>query len=91
MHPKFRPALLALALTLAPVTAFAQTETDTASPTAPAEVGTTTEGVEERREGGFPWGLLGLLGLAGLAGRQKAEQPRTEVRLGGPTDGPRRS
>ncbi|GMA15831.1 hypothetical protein E5F05_06610 [Deinococcus metallilatus] len=37
---------------------------------------------------GFPWGLLGLIGLAGLAGRGNQ---RTEVRLGGPTEGPRPS
>lgn len=71
--------------------------TDGATDTAGTEndaVTTTSEsdGVagNERQGPGFPWGLLGLAGLAGLAGRRAVEQ-RREVRLGGPTDGPRPS
>lgn len=69
------------------------TGTDTAGTTQNDAITTTSEsdGVAgNERQGGFPWGLLGLLGLAGLAGRSAA-QPRTEVKLGGPTEGPRRS
>lgn len=74
------------------------TATDTATDTEVSNdaVTTTTEsdgvpGNEPERNNGFPWGLLGLLGLAGLAGRNRAPEHRTEVRLGGPTDGPRQS
>lgn len=79
------------------VTDTATEATDTATDTEVSNdaVTTTSEsdgvpGNEPERNNPFPWGLLGLLGLAGLAGR-RAPEPRTEVRLGGPTDGPRQS
>lgn len=68
--------------------------TDTTGGVANDTVTTTSEsdGVagNERQGSPFPWGLLGLIGLAGLAGRSRPQE-RTEVKLGGPTEGPRRS
>ncbi|UQN10052.1 WGxxGxxG family protein [Deinococcus sp. QL22] len=82
--------ILTLMLTLAPLPAYAQDTTDTATTGTDTTVQTTNNNND-----GFDWnwlGLLGLLGLAGLSGRREAVAPaRTEVRLGGPTDGPRPS
>jgi len=89
----------ALADTATTETEITTTETTTDTATTDTEVtndavttASESDGVQgNERQGGFPWGLLGLLGLAGLAGRNRAPEPRTEVRLGGPTDGPRQS
>ncbi len=87
--------ILSLMLTLAPIPAYAQDTTDTATTTTDtATTGTdTTLQTTNNNNDGFDWnwlGLLGLLGLAGLSGRRETVTPaRTEVRLGGPTDGPR--
>ncbi|GBF07287.1 hypothetical protein DAERI_130117 [Deinococcus aerius] len=103
MTPNLKKILVALVLVAAPVTATAQTTDTTSTDTTTTDttgtvqndnVTTTSEsdGVPGNEQQGsrFPWGLLGLIGLAGLAGRGRTEE-RTEVKLGGPTEGPRRS
>ena len=73
-----RKTILALALTLAPMSAFAQT-TDTTTPATTGDTSTTgstnTTGTgttdNTNRNDNSNWGWLGLLGLAGLAGLRR--------------------
>jgi|GEM_PF-4899251 len=65
--------LLALTLTLAPVTAFAQTDDTTGTTGTTDTTGTTTMDNDNNDDRGFDLGWLGLLGLAGLAGLRRRE------------------
>lgn len=69
MKPFLRTALVA-ALLLAPVPAFAQTESTDVT------TDTTTASTTADRNNDFDWGWLGLIGLAGLAGlRRRDDRP----------------
>lgn len=61
-----RKALLALVLTAAPVSAYAQ---DTGTET----TDTTATNTSRTEDNDVDWGWLGLLGLAGLAGLRRQE------------------
>ncbi|CAM4303844.1 WGxxGxxG family protein [Deinococcus marmoris] len=67
---RFAQSTLLLSLLLAPVSAFAQTDTTTG--TTDTTTGTTTS-TPVNTDDGFDWGWLGLLGLAGLAGLRRRD------------------
>ena len=64
-----RKALLALTLTAAPVSAYAQ---DTGTGTTDTTT-TNTTNTTRTEDNDVDWGWLGLLGLAGLAGLRRQE------------------
>jgi len=74
-----KKTVLILALTFAPLSAFAQTTDTTATPstTDTTTTGTTTNATNDNRNDSGNWGWLGLLGLLGLAGLRR--QPVTVV------------
>lgn len=65
-----RKAMLALILTAAPVSAYAQ---DTSTGVATDTTTTNTTRTTRTDDNDFDWGWLGLLGLAGLAGLRRQE------------------
>ena len=68
---RFAQSTLLLSVLLAPVSAFAQTDTTTG--TTDTTTGTTTTSTPANTDDGFDWGWLGLLGLAGLAGLRRRD------------------
>ena len=79
-----RASVLALSLTVLPLTPIALAQTPTPTPE------TRVETRSDERDNTGLWGLLGLLGLAGLMGLRRPENvrvydnpntPRTETRV----------
>ena len=66
-----------LALSLATVPAYAQTDTAPGATTTDNIPNTGTNVITTRDDDGFDWGWLGLIGLAGLAGLagKKRQEP----------------
>ena len=78
MRKMFASLGAATLLTFAGATSVSAVDpTATATPQGTG-TGTTTTAAD-RRDDGFPIGLLGLLGLAGLAGLAKRDRPDAQV------------